>query len=99
MAFEDVHQLHVGFQRVYDRDRLAARLAAMETQLLFTYGRREHGTTGIEAETGESCAFLRTVAPDRLRCAVHEGGHEFPLTRVAAFVAEVVGAVRAEAGR
>ncbi len=51
---------------------------------LFTYGLQERGLYRIEAETGRTCTAL--ARNDLIECSIHDGGHEFSVEEVVAFL-------------
>lgn len=68
------------------QDKLVFRYLAanVNTPTLFTWGREETGTPGIEARDGRTCRRIQYV--DHFSCVIHPGGHTYPETEVRDFL-------------
>lgn len=56
----------------------------LQPPTLFTWGKEEVGTYGIEARDGNTCR--RTKVVERFHCLVHADGHVFPEREIVKFV-------------
>jgi len=75
----------------YARDRIRDLMLLSRTQFLFTWGRAETNYYKIEAETGLTSAYFKSVP--NYQSAVHPAGHEFSFTEVAGFLNKMVRAL------
>lgn len=74
-----------GLQKVYTLDVIKQKIEAKKSDWLFTYGKKETGFYGDEANgIGETCAYLATMTAN-VECAYHDGGHEFPIEIIEAW--------------
>lgn len=60
----------------YNNRKIQDDISTMATKYLFTYGRREDGPYGIEADEQLTCKYFSAL--ENVSCEVHDGGHEFP---------------------
>ena len=65
-------------------DALREKISQQSTRYLFTWGKRELATYGIEANQSRMCKSLADLS--NVRCISHEGSHEFPLTVIRDFL-------------
>jgi hypothetical protein len=68
-------------------DDIRMKTKQSRTRYLFTYGRKEHGAYGLEAETRASEEFFGAF-PNGV-WAVHDQGHVFPKEIIASFLREL----------
>lgn len=72
-----------GFLEKLSIPQIGIIISGQKTQYLFTWGVNENGTYGIEAKQGllrEAFSHL-----DNVTCAVHPGGHAYPLSTIREF--------------
>lgn len=79
-----------GMYRHYSLDALKETLGKQSTDYLFSYGRADSGDYRIETTTGETCRFLAAIDAKRIRCVIHDGGHDFPRRETLAFIQEAL---------
>ena len=73
-----------GYASLAKSVNLVAALAASPSSWLFSWGRLDSDIYKVEAETGFTASYIRPLA--NVDVSIHDGGHEFPVADVRAFV-------------
>ena len=77
-----------GYASLAKSANLVAALTASPSKWLFSWGRLDSDIYKVEAETGFTASYIRPLA--NVKVSIHDGGHEFPVADVRAFVANSV---------
>jgi len=77
-----------GYASLAKSANLVAALAASPSSWLFSWGRLDSDIYKVEAETGFTASYIRPLA--NVDVSIHDGGHEFPVADVRAFVTNSV---------
>lgn len=77
-----------GYASLAKSANLVAALAASPSAWLFSWGRIDSDIYKVEAETGFTASYIRPLA--NVDVSIHDGGHEFPVADVRAFVTNSV---------
>lgn len=72
------------YARWIERTKLVSAISKTRTHFLFTWGKQETGEYRIEAEEQRSCKILMGLP--NVRCAIHNGGHIFPVEEIGAYL-------------
>jgi len=74
----------------YDTATLHQIISASEVRYLLSYGGESDSPEMIkESRTHRTCTFLELIAGERVTCVFHNGGHEFPIKDIDAFLTEM----------